>query len=247
MNGDLPNIDPSRVIRLEIAPTGAIWRDTKKNRKWIFVMLAAIFIVLFLSAQVATQIGHGFMVAEGNPVHGVSTLSYPTAIYFTVINMTTVGFGDIFPVTRAARALAIFNAIFGLITFAALVSIIMMAFAPSSEPEPGQPAATKDPADAGAAAAQGAIESLLIRRAANDRVRERIAAIRAEAEAIVPVSDQPADRLDAARAQAETLRKGLEDLDHEALWVAKVSSSYERTLRLVLEDPARPKQNRSKL
>jgi hypothetical protein len=57
--------------------------------------------------------------------------SLPHAGYFTVINVTTVGFGDVTAVTRWGKLLSGINAVVGLILFGALVAAITLAFQPS--------------------------------------------------------------------------------------------------------------------
>lgn len=132
------DFDDRVICRLIIQPPRAVWRDTFYNGWWLAGMFGAISAVLLGSAAIASQLTDGFVVSqvsEGAVNQKVATLDYWTALYFTLINSTTVGFGDIFPITLAARALAIFNAVFGVLTFASLVSMALMALQPSSPVE----------------------------------------------------------------------------------------------------------------
>lgn len=132
------DFDDRLICRMIIQPRRAVWRDTLYNGWWLAGMFGLIAAVLLGSAAVASLLTNGFVVSqisEGTVNQKVVTLDYWTALYFTLINSTTVGFGDIFPITLAARALAIFNAVFGVLTFASLVSVALMALQPSSPVE----------------------------------------------------------------------------------------------------------------
>jgi hypothetical protein len=215
----MSGIERHRILKLEIAPVNEIVRDTRKNSKWIALILAIIIGVTIVSAIVAASIDKGFIVTGQQ----VSTLGFPTAMYFTVINMTTVGFGDIFPVTPEARALAIFNAVFGLITFAAFVSIIMMAFSPSSggtasleltdadesgppDEAPYKKAEPKQKAES--------VDALRYRDVALETLMNRITAICAKVEAIRPGDDKafPDAEIADLHAELDELRQGAERL-----------------------------------
>lgn len=215
----MSGIERHRILKLEIAPMNEIVRDTRKNSKWIALTLAIIIAVTITSAFVATSINNGFIVTGQQ----VAKMDLPTAMYFTVMNMTTVGFGDIFPVSPEARALAIFNAVFGLITFAAFVSIIMMAFSPSSGgtasleltdtdesgptiEAPDQKAEPKQKAESG--------DALRYRDAALKTLVNRITAIRAKVEAIRPGDDKafPDAEIADLHAELDELRQTAERL-----------------------------------
>jgi len=56
--------------------------------------------------------------------------TYLHAAYFTVINVTTVGFGDIVPATHRGKILAGLNSFAGLIAFGVLITVITTALQP---------------------------------------------------------------------------------------------------------------------
>lgn len=141
MNDRQPHIDEPRLLKLEVASPSAVIRDTRKNIRWILGFLGFTVAWAVASTVMSANIINGFIVtsivpdAKGMPVvqQGAQTLDYFTAFYFTVINMTTVGFGDIFPATGAARVLAMINAVLGVIMLAGFVSVVMFGFSPSPD------------------------------------------------------------------------------------------------------------------
>jgi hypothetical protein len=74
----------------------------------------------------------------------VEHITFLRSFYFTVINVTTVGFGDVVPFTRIGKLIAGFNSFTGLIIFGVLVATLTMALQPrqfsgeitSVQPEP---------------------------------------------------------------------------------------------------------------
>jgi voltage-gated potassium channel len=71
-----------------------------------------IFIALLIAVIITGCFG--FMYTEN--------LSFPDAVYFTVVTVTTVGYGDIHPVTSAGKLLAIILIITGVGTFLGVVA-----------------------------------------------------------------------------------------------------------------------------
>lgn len=93
-----------------------------------------------------------FTIAEGahvNPIVCQSCLPdgpwinrFGDAVYFTWMNITTVGFGDIAPHTTLSRVLACLNSIVGLGAFGWLVAIAALALTAASGP--GKPVETNE-------------------------------------------------------------------------------------------------------
>ncbi|WP_342666385.1 potassium channel family protein [Palaeococcus ferrophilus] len=76
--------------------------------------------VVFLALVVAALFSH----FEG--------VDFYTAIYWAVITMSTIGYGDITPATPMGRAVAMFSAVVGISAFTALVSLIAEHFISAS-------------------------------------------------------------------------------------------------------------------
>ncbi len=65
--------------------------------------------------------------------------------YFTVINVTTVGFGDVTAATRVGKLVSGLNAFIGLGLFGVLVALITLAFQPSEFTGTAKPVSAAEP------------------------------------------------------------------------------------------------------
>jgi voltage-gated potassium channel len=98
------------------------------RRPWIIVMVfvvcnIATIILLFANLYAWTGIGYG-----SDDDHPISTL--PECIYFSVVTLTTVGYGDFHPVSGTARIVAGIEALSGYIILGVLVSALINIFRP---------------------------------------------------------------------------------------------------------------------
>lgn len=83
------------------------------------------FVWGFAYALVAKLDPHAFAFATGDSQR---TLQRFEAVYFSFITLTTVGYGDVLPVSNAARMLAILEAIAGVFYLAILVSRLVSLY-----------------------------------------------------------------------------------------------------------------------
>jgi len=105
-------------MELVVVPRRRILTDTRQNL-WAILLLMAIVLT--------------YVLASAALIWRFETLqqwSYSESVYFTVINVTTVGFGDYFPKTTAGRSLACVNALIGVLFFGLLVAVVALAFQP---------------------------------------------------------------------------------------------------------------------
>ena len=100
-----------------VAPAAEVKRDVRKNLPWVLGLLIVTVAYVLLSSAVIRAFESGW--------------SFLHACYFTVINMTTVGFGDVIPLTHGGKIIAGINAFAGLLLFGILVAVLALALQPS--------------------------------------------------------------------------------------------------------------------
>lgn len=114
----IPVIRPLRIIR------AIFWivRDiTRVNRLVTFESLLGygIGMVLLVATIVTT--------AEQN-ADGANIRSFPDALYWSLVTVSTVGYGDHYPVTAVGKFTAIFLMFFGIGIFGGIIAKIVAAF-----------------------------------------------------------------------------------------------------------------------
>jgi len=109
-------VNKADILEFKIQPTARIAADLRSNRKVILVVAIFIALYIFISAGLYCK---------------VENIKYFESVYFTVINVTTVGFGEIHPTNRYGEVIAIVNSIVGLVFFGFLVAAITAALQPS--------------------------------------------------------------------------------------------------------------------
>lgn len=117
----MANFHKNITSNLEVAPWGDIKHDFKKNFKSIIFTFIVLVIYILLSSFIISLFEQGW--------------SFLQSMYFTIINTTTVGFGDIYPMSSGGKIIACVNAVVGLVFFGAIVALVSLAFQPSSTSE----------------------------------------------------------------------------------------------------------------
>lgn len=105
------------VLQLVVAPAAEVRRDVRKNLPWVLGLLIITVAYVLLSSALISTFENGW--------------TFLHACYFTVINMTTVGFGDVVPLTHGGKVIAGTNAFVGLLLFGILVAVLALALQPS--------------------------------------------------------------------------------------------------------------------
>lgn len=114
----VPVIRPLRIVQaiLFVARGASRWR----NLVTFEVLLAYGIGIVLLAATIVTTV-------EQN-AHGANILSFPDALYWSLVTVSTVGYGDHYPVTVVGKFTAILLMLFGIGIFAGIVATIVSAF-----------------------------------------------------------------------------------------------------------------------
>ncbi|MFA6959020.1 MAG: potassium channel family protein [Thermoanaerobaculia bacterium] len=107
---------PGQILELVLAPRPKVLEDFYGNLRAIALALVVLLVYVLSSSWLAVQF---------------EDWTFLHSAYFTVINVTTVGFGDVTPVTHAGKILAAANALTGLILFGVVVALVTLAFQPA--------------------------------------------------------------------------------------------------------------------
>jgi hypothetical protein len=104
-------------LQLMVAPAAEVRRDVRKNLPWVLSLFIVTVAYILLSSALIRAFENGW--------------TFLHACYFTVINMTTVGFGEVVPLTHGGKVIAGINAFAGLLFFGILVAVLALALQPS--------------------------------------------------------------------------------------------------------------------
>jgi voltage-gated potassium channel len=107
-----------RVLKLAayLSESALLWRAMRASRRKITIFLFTVITIVVI-------VGAAMYVIEGAE-HGFTSI--PLSIYWAVVTLTTVGYGDLAPVTVAGRALAIVVMLLGYAIIAVPTGIVTM-------------------------------------------------------------------------------------------------------------------------
>jgi hypothetical protein len=105
----------------------------------VYLMLGLLWVLAYLLVALINPDAFAFTVG---PVSHRAMNGF-TAFYFSFATMTTIGYGDIIPVSNEARMLAVMQAVTGMFYVAILISRLVALYA--SNPQPSPASAPPDP------------------------------------------------------------------------------------------------------
>lgn len=98
-----------------------------------YLMLGLVWVVAYL--LVSRMVPDAFTFSAGTPAQ--QTMTGFTAFYFSFATLTTIGYGDISPVSNVARMLSVMEAVTGMFYITVLISRLVALYSsksPASEP-----------------------------------------------------------------------------------------------------------------
>jgi voltage-gated potassium channel len=108
----VPFVRPLRILRIVVYGTRAFVGLRRMVRVDYLLIYAMIIVVI--GATIATSVEQG---AEGSNIH-----SFQDSLWWAFTTITTVGYGDKFPVTAAGRAVGVMLMLGGIAIFSALTA-----------------------------------------------------------------------------------------------------------------------------
>jgi hypothetical protein len=97
----------------------------------VYVLLGLVFAYVYLAIGTANPEAFFDQSSPGGPEGGA------TFLYFSFVTLTTVGFGDIYPLGRLARALVVLEALLGQIFLVTTVARLVALFSAGGPRRPG--------------------------------------------------------------------------------------------------------------
>lgn len=141
-----------RVIRLvRLSPksemmAGLLSRTLTRSKEAIVILLFYLCIIVIVGAAVIYTVEQGTYKVNSDFPNGAYLrpdglggmeespfISIPTSIYYLVVTVTTVGYGDITPTTMGGRAVATFLCILGVLVLALPISVVGSNFSKEFE------------------------------------------------------------------------------------------------------------------
>jgi len=102
------------------------WLKHKAQIMIFTIYVSIILLYMFGFAWMYFSIAHDPAYPNAFSYTNVEQLGYPTFVYYSVVTMATVGYGDISPVSSGARLVMTMQTIIGMIINVVFIAILMM-------------------------------------------------------------------------------------------------------------------------
>ena len=124
----LPFLRPLRLIRV-IVSTTRIWRHTR------YLLRTRTLSLIGVTCLIALMLGSTLVfIAERGAGGPLST--FADALWWATTTITTVGYGDVYPITAAGRGVAVALMLTGISIFGLLTARIAATFVEDTQPAP---------------------------------------------------------------------------------------------------------------
>ncbi len=88
---------------------------------------------IFLAAIAVLEVSSILIVKVEEPAHDALIVTAGDALWWSLVTMATVGYGDMYPVTMAGRIVAVFAIVVGFSLFSVLTSFLAQSFMQTDE------------------------------------------------------------------------------------------------------------------
>lgn len=130
-------------VLMTAVPARLFGHEVERSAKWLLLVLGALVAYVLVASVVISAVEilppPAGSPQDAAPVHW----PFSHAAYFTITNVTGVGFGDVVPRTATGRAIAAANSAVGFLLFAAIVAALVLALSPGEFRRPGEHASEK--------------------------------------------------------------------------------------------------------
>jgi len=124
------------VLLLSIWSLNLIYHDIKSAVS-VFVKTCQVFII-YIACDIIFTLAYRFLYFVDQESFSRPLDGFQVAFYFSTITLSTLGYGDIYPQTSAARMLVCFETIFGLVLLAGILSVSISVAMSRSDPPPSR-------------------------------------------------------------------------------------------------------------
>jgi hypothetical protein len=104
-------------------------RVTRVRRRFVRALFGVLVYLLCVAPTLFVRLDNPYRIA-----HGMSELDWSEGFYWSVLTLTTVGYGDIVPQTPYARMFALFNAVLGVTLMGVIAGLVLSAMTPRRIP-----------------------------------------------------------------------------------------------------------------
>ena len=100
--------------------------DSIRGAITVYLLIGVSFVYLYGTLMLLDSRSIVFQETSSNVQFGLGTASFPDLVYFSFVTMSTLGYGDVTPVSSFAKTLAVFQAVVGQFYLAVLVAKLVV-------------------------------------------------------------------------------------------------------------------------
>jgi hypothetical protein len=137
-----PGVEPEELLHLRHLAHLRESQRVRRNRRWLYTyLIVQAFLVLIVFPLLFQNAENGAIQRQIEEAAGVELedsgrrlFSYGSALYWTIITATSIGYGDIAPLTSVGRAIAAVLGTLGVITIGVVGGLVLRWITPRELP-----------------------------------------------------------------------------------------------------------------